>query len=284
VKIIESPREGMQGLEWFIPIEHKVEYINALLKAGFDTVEVGSSVSPRAIPQMRDSIEVLDMLDLSSIRSKLMMLVVNKKGSELVAEREEINCLSYPFSFSPEFLRRNLNTSYHEALLMVDFLQNLCSRRNKTLILYISMAFGNPYGEEWSYEKLLEAVEKVQTMGARTIPLSNVSVPVSKETISEVFSMLIHDFPCVEFGLHLHITGENWFDIVDAAYQQGCRRFDSVIGGLGGCPMADKTLLGNLKTENLIEFLEHYHLESGLDRAKVEYAAGLAKKYLFLQS
>ena len=274
----------MQGLEWFIPIEHKVEYINALLKAGFDTVEVGSSVSPRAIPQMRDSIEVLDMLDLSSIRSKLMMLVVNKKGSELVAEREEINCLSYPFSFSPEFLRRNLNTSYHEALLMVDFLQNLCSRRNKTLILYISMAFGNPYGEEWSYEKLLEAVEKVQTMGARTIPLSNVSVPVSKETISEVFSMLIHDFPCVEFGLHLHITGENWFDIVDAAYQQGCRRFDSVIGGLGGCPMADKTLLGNLKTENLIEFLEHYHLESGLDRAKVEYAAGLAKKYLFLQS
>ena len=127
-------------------------------------------------------------------------------------------------------------------------------------------------------------MEKVQTMGARTIPLSNVSVPVSKETISEVFSMLIHDFPCVEFGLHLHITGENWFDIVDAAYQQGCRRFDSVIGGLGGCPMADKTLLGNLKTENLIEFLEHYRLESGLDRAKVEYAAGLAKKYLFLQS
>ena len=274
----------MQGLERYIPAEHKAEYINALLKAGFDTVEVGSIVSARLIPQMRDSMEVLKMLDPSSGKSKLMMLAVNKKGAELIAERDEISCISFPFSFSPEFLKRNLNSDFEEALATVDYFLDLCNRRNKTLILYISMAFGNPYGEEWTHEILLETVAQVHKMGARTIPLSNVSVPVGKETISQVFSMLIHDFPSVEFGLHLHTTGENWFDVVDAAYQQGCRRFDSVIGGLGGCPMADKTLLGNLKTENLIEFTEHYRLVSGLSHKEIEYAESLAKKYLFLQS
>ncbi len=284
MKLIDSPREGMQGLPGFIPTEHKAEYINALLKAGFDTVEVGSSVSSKAVPQMSDSLEVLGRLDLSSCKSKLMMLVVNKKGAAIVAERDEISCISYPFSFSPEFLKRNLNTNFDEALLMADYLQNLCSKKGKDLILYISMAFGNPYGEEWSYEKLIGSVEKLQKMGIRTIPLSNVSVPVSKEAVSEIFSMLIHDFPCVEFGLHLHTTGENWFDVVDAAYLQGCRRFDSVIGGLGGCPMADKTLLGNLKTEYMLDFMEHYRIGGGIERAKVDYAGRLAKKYLFLQS
>ncbi|MCX6287527.1 MAG: hydroxymethylglutaryl-CoA lyase [Bacteroidetes bacterium] len=281
MKIIESPREGMQGLERFIPTGHKAEYVNALLKAGFDTVEVGSSVSPRAIPQMRDSMEVLNMLDLSSNRSKLMMLVVNKQGADRIAGRDEISCISYPFSFSPEFLKRNLNTTYDEALGTVDYLLNLCSRRNKTLVLYISMAFGNPYGEEWTPEKLIESVEKVQKMGARTIPLSNVSVPISKETVSDVYSMLSHDFPCVEFGLHLHTSGENWFGVVDAAYQQGCRRFDSVIGGLGGCPMANSSMLGNLKTEDLLEFAGHQKLISGIDPSAIAIAAGLAKKYLF---
>jgi len=271
----------MQGLERFIPTKHKAEYINAILKAGFDTVEVGSSVSPAAIPQMRDSMEVLSMLDIQPAGSKLMMLVVNKKGAELVAERDEISYVSYPFSFSPEFLRRNLNTTYDEALRMTDYLVNLCSTRNKTLVLYISMAFGNPYEEEWNHEHLMESVDKVQKMGARIIPLSNVSVPLGPELITEVYSMLIHDFPCVEFGLHLHTSGVKWFECVAAAYSQGCRRFDSVIGGLGGCPMADKTLLGNLKTENLLEFTDHHRLETRIDRSALGHAAGLAKKYLF---
>jgi len=284
MKLIESPREGMQGLERFIPTMHKVAYINALLKVGFETVEVGSSVSPAAIPQMKDSMKVLNMLDLASNKSKLMMLVVNKKGADLVAERDEINCISYPFSFSPGFLKRNMNTTYDNALRMTDYLLDLCTRKNKKLILYISMAFGNPYGEEWTHESLLESVDKLQKMGARTIPLSNVSVPVNKERISEVYSMLIQDFPCVEFGLHLHTNGSNWFEAVDAAYRQGCRRFDSVIGGLGGCPMADKVLLGNLKTEDLLRFMKGNQLETGIDITSFELASGLAKKFLHLHS
>ncbi|MEI7492905.1 MAG: hydroxymethylglutaryl-CoA lyase [Bacteroidota bacterium] len=281
MKIIESPREGMQGLERFIPFQHKVEYINALLKVGFDTVEVGSSVSPKAVPQMSDSMEVLDRLDFSTSRSKLMMLVVNKKGADLAACRDEISCISYPFSFSPGFLSRNMNTTYDGALRMTDYLLQLCSQKNKSLILYISMAFGNPYGEEWNHELLISAVEQVQKMGVRSIPLSNVSVPVLKETVGEVFSTLIHDFPCVEFGLHLHTSGEGWHEIVDAAYSQGCRRFDSVIGGLGGCPMAGNKMLGNLKTDNLVEFAAQNQDLKEMDLAALAYAGGLAKKYLF---
>ncbi|MCX6280908.1 MAG: hydroxymethylglutaryl-CoA lyase [Bacteroidetes bacterium] len=280
MKIIESPREGMQGIERFIPTEHKVEYINTLLKVGFDTVEVGSSVSPKTIPQMRDSLEVLDRLDLSTNKSKLMMLVVNKKGAELVSCRDEISCISYPFSFSPGFLRRNMNTTYDEALRMTDYLLNLCSKRNKSLILYISLAFGNPYDEEWNYELLVENVDKLQKMGVRIIPLSNVSVPVGKETVSEVYSMLIHDFPCVEFGLHLHTSGEGWSEVVEAAYSQGCRRFDAVIGGLGGCPMADRNLLGNLNTLDLLQFALQQGEKTGTDDTLMAHATSLSEKYL----
>ena len=271
----------MQGLERFIPLEHKVEYINALLKVGFDTVEVGSSVSPKAVPQMSDSMEVLDRLDFSTSRSKLMMLVVNKKGADLAACRDEISCISYPFSFSPGFLSRNMNTTYDETLRMTDYLLQLCSQKDKSLILYISMAFGNPYGEEWNHEQLISSVEQLQKMGVRSIPLSNVSVPVCKETVGEVFSMLIHDFPCVEFGLHLHTSGESWYEVVDAAYSQGCRRFDSVIGGLGGCPMAGNKMLGNLKTDDLVHFAAEKQDLKGIDLAALAYAGGLAKKYLF---
>ncbi len=279
MKLIESPREGMQALSRFVLTEQKAEYINALLKVGFDTVEIGSSVSPKAVPQMRDSMEVLDQLDLSNNQSNLMMLVVNKQGADLVAEREEISYISYPFSFSPEFLKRNVNIDYNESLRMSDYLVNLCAKKNKSLVLYISMAFGTPYGEEWSHELLIKNVDKLQKMGVRTIPLSNVSIAIDKETVGEVYSMLIHDFPCVEFGLHLHTTGEGWKDVVDAAYQQGCRRFDSVIGGLGGCPFANKSLLGNLRTEDLISFTEGKGIDTGLDSSAVNNAIKLSEKY-----
>lgn len=281
MKLIESPREGMQGLERIIPTAQKVEYINTILKAGFDTVEIGSSVSAKAIPQMADSMEVLSKLDLGSKKSKLMMLVVNKKGAGLVADRDETDYISYPHSFSPGFLKRNMNTTYDESLSNVDHLLNVCNQRNKTAVVYISMAFGNPYGEEWLPETLLETAEKLQKMGVRTIPLSNVSVPVDKETVSQVFSMLTHDLPCVEFGLHLHISGSNWFELLDAAYNEGIRRFDCVVEGLGGCPFADKTMLGNLNTRHLLNFCDNKGVNPGISDEALFQAESLAKKYLF---
>lgn len=280
MKLIESPREGMQGLEGIIPTDQKVEYINAILKADFDTVETGSSVSPRSVPQMGDSLEVLSRLDLSLKKSKLMMLVVNKKGIDLVAERDEIDCISYPHSFSAGFLKRNMNTTYEESLATVDHLMNLCSKRNKTAVVYISMAFGNPYGEEWLPETLLDTADRLQKMGVRTIPLSNVSVTVDKGTISQVFSMLTHDLPCVEFGLHLHNSGSGWFDILDAAYKEGIRRFDCVVEGLGGCPLANKTMLGNLNTRDLLNFCSQKGVDLGIRNEDLLKAETLAKKHL----
>ena len=271
----------MQGLERIIPTARKAEYINVILNAGFDTVEIGSSVSPGAIPQMADSMEVLDSLDLRSKKSKLMMLVVNKKGVELVAEREEIDFISYPHSFSPAFLKRNMNTTYEESLANVDYLLNLCSKSNKTPVVYISMAFGNPYGEKWLPETLLAAADSLQKMGVRTIPLSNVSLPIDKETVSQVFSMLTHDLPCVEFGLHLHTGGSGWFDILDAAYNEGIMRFDCVVEGLGGCPFADKTMLGNLNTRDLLYFCSQKGVEAGINDEALLQAETLAKKYFF---
>ena len=281
MKIIESARESIQGLERFIPTEHKVRYINALLKARFDTVEAGSSVSPKAIPQMKDTLEVLKQLDLAATRSKLMVLVVNKKGADIIAGIDEVSCLSFPFSFSTEFLKRNLNSTFQEALDNVDYIANLCARNNKTLVLYISMAFGNPYGEPWFPAQLLDSVETLQQMGIGIIPLSNVSVPLAKKAITEVYSMLIPEFPDIEFGLHLHTSDDQWYEKVDAAFRQGCRRYDGVIGGLGGCPMADKELLGNLKTEDLLQFMDLNKLTSGIDRQAFDYAKELAKRYLY---
>ena len=271
----------MQGLGRIIPTAQKAEYINAILKAGFDTVEIGSSVSARAIPQMADSMEVLNSLDLRSKKSKLMMLVVNKKGADLVAEREEIDFISYPHSFSPAFLKRNMNTTCEESLATVDHLLNLCIKTNKTAVVYISMAFGNPYGEEWLPETLLASADSLQKMGVRTIPLSNVSVPIDKETVSQAFSMLAHDLPCVEFGLHLHTRGNGWFDILDAAYNEGIRRFDCVVEGLGGCPFADKTMLGNLNTRHLVNFCNKKEVNSGISDEALLQAESLAKKYFF---
>jgi hydroxymethylglutaryl-CoA lyase len=271
----------MQGLERFIPTEHKVKYINAVLKAGFDTVEVGSSVSPKYIPQMRDTLDVIRQIDLAHTRSKVMVLVVNKKGADVITGMDEVSCLSFPFSFSPEFLKRNLNTTYDEALGTLDYISNLCARSNKTLVLYISMAFGNPYSEPWLPEHLLETVGVMQQMGIRIIPLSNVSIPLDKKIITKVYSMLIPEFPSIEFGLHLHNSDDSWYEKVDAAYRQGCSRFDSVIGGLGGCPMADKQMMGNLKTEDLLAFLDGNGIEAGIDRQSFLLATEIAGKYFF---
>jgi hydroxymethylglutaryl-CoA lyase len=256
MKIIESPREAMQGIEPFIPTESKVRYINSLLKAGFDTVEVGSFVSPKAIPQMSDTMEVLKQIERTETRSKRMLLTVNKKGAELAAGLDCIDTISFPFSISPRFTELNFNSNTDRLLETVGFINNLSIRSNKSFVVYISMAFGNPYGDEWNLEILSKWVEILHGIGIRTIPLSNVTIEIDKKLISDVFSTLITRYPEIEFGLHLHTSNENWREKVDAAYDNGCRRFDGVMQGLGGCPMTGKELLGNLATGNLIRFLE----------------------------
>ncbi len=256
IKIIESPREGMQGFSRIITTAEKVRYIDHLMHVGFDTVEIGSIVSPRIIPQMADSMEVLKKLDLTGTVSNVMFLAVNDRGAEILAGIDEITHISYPFSFSPTFLKHNVNSTVEQSLKTVELITGLCNQSSKNAIIYVSMAFGNTYGDPWSIEILAEWVRKLHEAGARIIPLSNVSLEIDAKLISMVYSTLIPMFPDIEFGLHLHTSNQAWYEKVNAAYTAGCRRFDGVINGWGGCPMAGKELLGNLKTENLIAFAD----------------------------
>jgi len=265
MKIIESPREGMQSLYYTIPTEKKVRYIQQLLKIGFDTVEVGSIVSRKLIPQMADTLEVLQQLDFSGTRSNRMVLVVNTRGAEIISEVKESTHISYPHSISPTFLKKNMNTTTEQSIETVSEIANLCEKTGKQLVIYISMAFGNPYGDLWSTEILQDRIKVLQKIGVKIIPLSNVAIEIDKQIIREVFSLLIPEFPTLEFGLHLHTTNKDWQEKVLAAYECGCRRFDSVINGYGGCPMTGKEMLGNLKTENLVTFADDHGLAGNLD-------------------
>jgi len=255
IKIIESPREGMQGFSRIIPTGEKVRYINRLLRVGFDTVEIGSIVSKRLIPQMADSLDVLKELDLDGVFSNVMFLAVNSSGAELLSSVDGITHISYPFSFSPTFLKHNVNATVDQSLDTTELTTRLCKQKGKEAVIYISMAFGNPYGDPWSIDILSEWVGTLHQAGVRTIPLSNVSMEIDSTLISRVYGTLIPMFPDIEFGLHLHTSNQGWFEKVNAAYMAGCRRFDGVINGWGGCPMAGKELLGNLKTENLITYV-----------------------------
>ncbi|MCX6243708.1 MAG: hydroxymethylglutaryl-CoA lyase [Bacteroidetes bacterium] len=275
MKIIESPREGMQSLHHVIPTEKKASYISQLFKTGFDTVEVGSIVSPGLIPQMADTLDVIRQVDFSGTRSNRMVLVVNTKGAEMISEVKEITHISYPFSISSGFLKLNLNTTIEKAFATVDDILNICARTGKEPVIYISMAFGNPYGDPWNVYLLLARINMLKKMGVKIIPLSNVAIPIGPELIRKVFSTLIPEFPSIEFGLHLHTTNEDWQESIQAAYDSGCRRFDSVIGGYGGCPMSGKEMLGNLATENLIAFAESKE-ESGItDKKAFAKACGM---------
>jgi len=265
MKIIESPREGMQSLHYTIPTEKKVRYIQQLLKIGFDTVEVGSIVSRKLMPQMADTLEVLKQVDFSATLSNRMVLVVNTRGAEIISEVKEITHISYPHSISPTFLKKNLNTTTEQSLETVSEIANLCEKTGKQLVIYISMAFGNPYGDLWSTEILQDRIKVLQKIGVKVIPLSNVAIEIDEQIIREVFSLLIPEFPTLEFGLHLHTTNKDWQENVIAAYESGCRRFDSVINGYGGCPMTGKEMLGNLKTENLVLFADGHGLAGNLD-------------------
>jgi hydroxymethylglutaryl-CoA lyase len=266
MKIIESPREGMQGLARLIPTDVKVKYINSVLKVGFDTVELGSIVSRKLIPQMADSLDVLDRIDCSGTRSNRMMLVVNKKGAEIIAGAESVTHISYPFSISPTFLHLNLNTTTEGSFGTVQEIAEICDKNKKEMVIYISMAFGNPYEDAWSMDLLLHWIGELQRIGVKTIPLSNVAIEIGKEQVSRMFNAVIPEFPDIEFGLHLHTTNKDWYDSVNAAWLAGCRRFDSVINGWGGCPMSGKEMLGNLDTANLVSYLDKNQVPSEIDR------------------
>ncbi|MCF8298596.1 MAG: hydroxymethylglutaryl-CoA lyase [Saprospiraceae bacterium] len=280
MKIIETPRDGMQGIKEFIPTELKIEYINSLLKVGFDTVEVGSFVSAEAIPQLSDTAEVLKKLNISEIKSKLMVLAANIKGAKIASSFENINYILYPFSASESFLKRNINSDFNKSKKIIDEFQNICLKQNKELIVYIAMSFGNPYGDKWHPEIICEWVDYLSKLEIGIIPLSDITGESNPEKISNVYSLLNKEFPDIEFGFHLHTDKKSWKEKVDAAYKNGCRRFDTVIGGMGGCPMTGYELLANLNTFDLLDYCSENKIETKLDKSKLEEARRIASKII----
>lgn len=265
VKLIECPRDAMQGIHDFIPTETKVEYINQLLKCNFDTLDFGSFVSPKAIPQMADTAHVLNQLDLSSTKTKLLAIVANERGAQDACEFQEINYLGYPFSISETFQQRNTNASIAESLQRVSTIQDLCLRNKKELVVYISMAFGNPYGDEWSSEIAIKWCEELhRKLGINILALSDTIGVSNPENISYLFNALIPALPNVEFGAHLHTTPDTWKEKIVSAYAAGCRRFDGALKGYGGCPMAADKLTGNMPTENMVSYFAQEKIETGI--------------------
>ena len=265
IKITECPRDAMQGIHDFIPTNVKAEYINLLLQVGFDTIDFGSFVSPKAIPQMQDTAEVLKKLDLSATRSKLLTIIANYRGAEDAAQHNEITYLGYPFSISETFQQRNANTSIDAAFDTVKRINELCAVKNKELLVYISMGFGNPYGDEWNVEIVQKWTEKLVGEGINIIALSDTVGVATPAQINEIYPALCNTFPDTEFGVHLHATPDNWQPKIEAAHNSGCKRFDAALKGYGGCPMAKDELTGNIATENLILYLQSKKELLGLD-------------------
>jgi hydroxymethylglutaryl-CoA lyase len=272
MKIIECPRDAMQGIKEFIPTQTKVNYLNSLLKVGFDTIDFGSFVSPKAIPQMQDTAEVLKQLDLSTTKSKLLAIVANTRGAEQACEFGEIRYLGFPFSISETFQQRNANSSIAESLVRVEEIQNLCLKHNKELVVYISMAFGNPYGDVWNSDIVINWTKKLSDMGIKIIALSDTVGVSDKENINYLFSNIIPEFKGVEIGAHLHSTKEKALEKIEAAYNSGCQRFDVAIHGFGGCPMAKDDLTGNLATEDLELFFDTNNIPLNLNKELLQKA------------
>lgn len=267
LKLIECPRDAMQGIKTFIETETKATYINKLLQVGFDTIDFGSFVSPKAIPQMRDTAAVLSKLELDKTNSKLLAIVANTRGAIDACAFEEIRYLGYPFSISETFQLRNTNATIEESIGRVERIQNLCVKHHKEMVVYISMGFGNPYGDEWNVEIVGKWTERLAQMGIKILSLSDTIGVSNPESISYLFSHLIPAYPTIEFGAHLHTTPDTWHEKIDAAYKNGCRRFDSAMRGFGGCPMAKDKLTGNMATENMLYYFEKNKIEHGLDTA-----------------
>ena len=257
IRLVECPRDAMQGWKQMIPTEKKIAYINALLQVGFDTIDFGSFVSPKAIPQMADTKQVLAGLDLTGSKSKLLAIIANERGAEEAVVYNEISYLGFPLSVSETFQHRNTNSSIAESLKRVEAIQELCIRNNKQLVVYLSMGFGNPYGDSWSEEIVFEKANQLANMGIEIISLADTVGLATADQVKRVTRHLIRNMPEVEIGVHLHSTAVNWREKLEAAYKVGCRRFDSALLGIGGCPMANDELVGNMDTTKVLSFFEN---------------------------
>jgi hydroxymethylglutaryl-CoA lyase len=272
VKLIECPRDAMQGIKDWIPTHKKVEYIQSLLACGFDTIDFGSFVSPKAIPQMVDTTKVLSGLDLSSTTTKLLAIVANVRGAQAAVAHPEITYLGYPFSISENFQMRNTHKTIAQSIATLSEILALAAASNKRVVTYLSMGFGNPYGDPWNLDIVGQWAQKLSQMGVTILSLSDTVGTSTPESISYLFSNLIPKYPNIEFGAHLHTTPSAWHEKVDAAYKAGCRRFDGAIQGFGGCPMAKDELTGNMPTEKMLSYFTSQKAKTNIRTMSFESA------------
>ncbi|SDX57223.1 hydroxymethylglutaryl-CoA lyase [Hymenobacter psychrophilus] len=276
--LTECPRDAMQGWPEFIPTTDKINYLNALLKVGFSVLDFGSFVSPKAIPQLADTAEVLEGLDLSQSGTMLLAIVANLRGAETAATHPQIRYIGFPLSVSETFQQRNTNKSIAQALDDVARMQDICARTGQQQVVYLSMGFGNPYGDPWSPAVLGEFTQKLDALGVGIVALSDTIGASTPATISPVFRELTAAYPHIRFGAHLHTTPDTWQEKVQAAYEAGCRHFDGALGGYGGCPMAADDLTGNMPTERLLEFATQVGLEPGVNLEALSEAVRLNQR------
>ena len=278
IKIIECPRDAMQGIKMFIPTERKVSYIQSLLRVGFDTIDFGSFVSPKAIPQMQDTSHVLAQLDLSQTKSKLLAIIANTQGAILASKHQEIKYLGFPFSISENFQMRNTHKTIAESLITLQEILEIAYKSNKEVVTYISMGFGNPYGDPYNVDIVGDWTEKLHKMGVKILSLSDTIGSSTPEIISYLFSNLIPKYPNIEFGAHLHTTPTKWHEKINAAYQSGCQRFDGAIQGFGGCPMAKDDLTGNMPTEKILSYFTEQKANTNTSPMSFESAYNVASR------
>lgn len=276
IKLIECPRDAMQGWKTIIPTEKKIDYINSLLKVGFDTIDFGSFVSPKAIPQMADTSDVISKLQITNSNSKLLAIIANYRGAEAAVAYDEINYLGFPFSVSETFQQRNTNSSIQESLGRVEEIQNLCIKSGKELVVYISMGFGNPYGDLYDEEIVFEWVNKLVGMDIGIISLADTVGVATPQQVYEMTGYLVESLPGTEIGVHLHSTPQNWKEKLEAAVKAGCKRFDGALKGIGGCPMANDELVGNMNSELMIHYFEENKLLEGLSEEALAESLRLA--------
>jgi hydroxymethylglutaryl-CoA lyase len=276
IHIVECPRDAMQGWPHFIPTAQKIEYLNSLLQCGFNTLDFGSFVSPKAIPQLADTAEVLAALDLSNTNTKLLAIVANKKGAEQAAAFEQISFLGFPFSISETFQQRNTNASIEEALQRVEAIQKLCVETNKELVVYMSMGFGNPYGDAFSEEIIIDRTKQIAALGVKTIAIADTVGLATAETVKQIMSAIISALPNTNIGVHLHASAHTLVEKVEAALQAGCSRFDAALKGIGGCPMAGNELVGNIDTEAMLHYFESKNIRTSINKTALQKASSLA--------
>lgn len=269
IRITESPRDAQQGLPYVIPVEKRANYINALLKGGFDVIDFGSFVSPKAIPQMADQNKVLKLVDKTEGDALLMAIVGNLRGGKDAASQEKLDILGFPYSMSETFLQKNINSSTAKALETIDSLALLCADSGKGLRIFMSMAFGNPYGDTWSIDEMKRQIDQFIHKGIKTITLSDTIGVATPDSIYLICNSMISNWPDIEFGLHIHTTPEGWYEKIEAAWQSGCRSFDGVLSGIGGCPMTGYEMIGNLNTLDLIKFIEDKSIPTKLNKEAI---------------